>query len=226
MFVRHGRMLGLVGRPRQKEDLFFCPALVEIDEPHDCHPLAETFRPVIHDFVMVDPYQPYQAPDALWVRSRLPVVFGYRPLQIADGRTYLLDAGFVAALGVGGPAPTAVPFACADDYCCGCRLVMSRAEDPEVRARVARCFWELLAEAGGDGEDFRAEGLEWTYPYSLYAMEGEDLFTEVGRWRGLYYSEATAWDNLLDPNSDRPDWSDGQWRCRWSRPRRRRRKFK
>src|SRR5262249_41213225 len=109
MLVRHGRLRGVVGRPRQTKGLFFCAALVEIDEPHDCHPLADTFRPVLHEFVWVDPYQPYRPPDALWVRSRLPVVFGYRPLRIADGRTYLLDAGFVAVLDVGRPAPMSVP---------------------------------------------------------------------------------------------------------------------
>ncbi len=94
----------------------------------------------------------------------------------------------------------AVPFACADHSCNGCRLVMSRAEDPEMRKPVARCFWELPAEAGGDGEDFRAEGLEWTYPFSLYDMEGEDLFTEVSRGGGLYYARPRLRDNLLDPN--------------------------
>ena len=48
-----------------------------------------------------------------------------------------------------------------------------------------------------------------------------ELLTEVGRWRGLYYSDATAWDAYLDPNFERPDWSSGQWRCRWSTPRHR-----
>src|SRR5262245_57262282 len=179
MLVRHGRLRGVIGRPRQKEDLFFCPALVEINEAHDCHPLADTFRPVMHE--VVSSVNPDQPPDALWVRSRLPVVFGYRPLQIADARTYLLDAGFVAVLDAGGSAPVAVPFACADDYCCECHLVMSRAEDAGVRARVARCFWELLAEVGGDGEDFRAEGLEWMYSWHPDDCDGrEELFTEVG----------------------------------------------
>jgi hypothetical protein len=218
MFVRHGRLRGVIGHPQRKEDLFFCPALVEIDAPHDCHPLADTFRPVMDAVVSVSPDQ---APDALWVRSRLPVVFGYRPLQIADGRTYLLDAGFVAVLGADGSAPIAVPFACVDDYCCACHLVMSRFEETGVRERVARYFWELLAEFGGDGEDFRAEDLEWPYSWYPDDCEGEELFTEVGRWRGLYYSDATAWDAYLDPNSERPDWSSGQWRCRWSRPIRR-----
>src|SRR5262249_31210770 len=159
MLVRHGRLCGVIGRPCQWEELYFSPALVEIDVPHDCHRLADTFRPVMRE--VVSSVNPDQPPDALWVRSRLPVLFGYRPLQIADGRTYLLDAGFVAVLDAGEQSPTAVPFACADDYCCECHLVMSRAEEAGVRARVARCFWELLAEAGGDGEDFRAEGLEW-----------------------------------------------------------------
>ena len=99
---------------------------------------------------------------------------------------------------------------------------MSRTEEAGVRGRVARCFWELLAGVGGRGEDFRAEGLEWMYAWHPDDCDGgEELFTEVGRWHGLYYSDATAWDGYLDPNSERPDWSSGQWRCRWSRPIRR-----
>jgi hypothetical protein len=218
MLVQHGRLLGVLGRPRQTLDLFFCPALVEIDDPYDCHPLAETLQPEMDEFVWGDPTAP---PDALWVRSRLPVVFGYRPLQIADARTYLLDAGFVAVLDAGGADPIAVPFACADNYCSECHLVMSRAEDAGVRSRIARYFWEMLEWAGGEGHDFRAEGLEWTYSwYPDDCDDGEELFTEVGRWRGLYYSDTTAWDGCLDPNYERPDWASGQWRCRWSRPRR------
>jgi hypothetical protein len=216
MHVRHGRLLGVIGHPRQTEDLFFCPALVEIDDPRRCHPLADTLRPEMDEVVLGNPEHP---PDALWVRSRLPVVFGYRPLQIADGRANLLDAGFVAVLDAGGAAPSAVPFACADEMCSECHLVMSRAEAAGVRGRVARCFWELLAAAGGDGQDFRAEGLEWVYAWHPDDCDGgEDLFTEVGRWRGRYYSDTTAWDRYLDPNSERPDWSAGQWRCRWSTP--------
>ena len=63
---------------------------------------------------------------------------------------------------------------------------MSRAEDPDVRARVARSFWDLLEAAGGDGEDFRAEGLEWTYSWHPDYCDGEELFREVGRWHGRY----------------------------------------
>src|SRR5262249_9034604 len=152
--------------------------------------------------------------------SRLPEVFGYRPLQIADARTFLLDAGFVAVLDAGGERPIALPFACADAYGCGGRLVMSRSGRAGVRARGARIFWGLLQAAGGDGQDFKAEGLWWAYSWDPDDCDdGEELFTEVGRWRGLYYSDTTAWDSILDPNSERPDWSAGQWQCRWSRPR-------
>ena len=153
------------------------------------------------------------------------MVFGYRPLQIADGRTYLLDHGFVAVLDAGGSCPTAIPFACADNYCEACHLVMPQSEEARLRARVAACFWELLSVAGEDGEDFRAEGLEWPYSWDPFDCDGgEELFTEVGRAGGRYYSNATAWDCYLDPNDERPDWSAEQWRCRWSKPIRRTRR--
>jgi hypothetical protein len=216
MLIRNGRLLGVIGRPCQMWELFFCPALVEIDDPNDCHPLRDSFRPtmdVIGDFCSDQP------PDGLWVRSRLPVVFGYLPLHIADGRENLLDHGFVAVLDAGNEAPSAIPFACADERGCQCRLVMSRSEAPDLRARVARCFWELLSMQGGNGQDFRAEGLEWTYYFD--DDDSAELFTEVGRAAGRYYSNTTAWDCYLDPNSCRPDWSAGQWQCQWSRPIRR-----
>ena len=47
MLVRNGRLLGVMGHPRQTCELFFCPALVEIDDPRNCHPLADTLRPTI-----------------------------------------------------------------------------------------------------------------------------------------------------------------------------------
>jgi hypothetical protein len=224
MLVRHGRLFGVLGHPRQHGDVIFCPALVEIDDPHGCHSLAETVRLKMDETVSAHPDDP---PDALWVWSRLPVVFGYRPLQIADGREYLLNHGFVAVR-----EATVIPFACTDicdyfgDYpdaeqCSHCHLLMSRAEDADERQRVARHFWKLLATAE-DGQDFRAEGLEWMYAWHPDDCDGgEELLTEVGRWRGRYYHTATAWDRYFDPDENRPDWDGGQWRCRWSRPVRR-----
>lgn len=221
MHVRHGRFFEAIGRPCRSGELFICPAHVEIDDPHDCHPLSDTFRPQMDEVVAWDnPYEAQPASDALWVRSRLPVVFGYRPLHVTDGRTYLLDHGFVAVFDAVGPAPTAVPFACADDFCRNSHLVMSRSVSPVLRERIALGFWGLLAAEGGEGYDFRAEGLEWAYAYHIYDMDGEELLTEVGRWQGRFYGHATEWDRDLDPNSGRPDWSDGQWRCRWSKPKR------
>jgi hypothetical protein len=216
MLIRNGRLLGVMGNPRQTWELFFSPALVEIDDPHDCHPLADTLRPPMD---VIGEFGADQVPDGLWVRSRLPVVFGYLPLHIADGRKDLLDHGFVAVLDAGSTAPTAIPFACADDCCSRCRLVMSRSEERALQARIAQCFWELLAVQGGQGQDFWAEGLEWTYYFD--DEDSEELFTAVGRAAGRYYSDTTAWDCHLDPNLDRPDWSAGQWQCQWSRPVRR-----
>jgi hypothetical protein len=222
MLIRYGSLLGVVGHPRQVLDLFFCPALIEIDDPQACHRLADYLRVEMDLACFLDTEQP---PDALWVRSRLPVVFGYRPLQVADGRTFLLDHGFVAVLDAGGAHPTVIPFACTDNAAEECHLVMSRSEEGGLRARVAQCFWELLAVAGADGQDFRAEGLEWLHSWDPFACdEPEELLTEVGRAGGRYYSNATAWDCDLDPNYGRPDWSPGQWQCRWSRPIRRCRK--
>jgi hypothetical protein len=228
MLVRHGRLFGVMGQPCQARELFFCPALVEIDDPADCHLLVEAFRPpmgILGGFCPEEPAAGYwehenwhwifgPPPDGLWVRSRLPVVFGYRPLHLADGREHLLDHGFVAVLDAG-TEPTAVPFACATTHCSESRLVMSRSEEPAVRSRVARCFWELLSERGGDGQDFRAEDLELTYDYDYDGSE--ELLTEVGRTAGRYYADTTAWDAGLDPNCGRPDYSAGQWQCQWSR---------
>jgi hypothetical protein len=69
---------------------------------------------------------------------------------------------------------------------------------------------------GGNGEDFRAEGLEWEYEidYGDYV----EMYTEVGRLADRYYGDTTAEDCYLDPNFCRPDWSAGQWQVQWSRP--------
>src|SRR5262245_41369191 len=139
MEVRHGRLLGVVGSPRRVPGLALCPALVEVDPPHACYPLSDVFRPrmeVLGGFEYGGP------PDALWVRARLPAVFGYCPLQVADGRPYLLDAGFVAVLDPD-VIPVAVPFACADDAELGCHLVVCGAVEAAAQDRIAAGFWGL-----------------------------------------------------------------------------------
>lgn len=84
-------------------------------------------------------------PDALWVRSRMPGLFGYRPLQIAEGRPYLLNAGFVAAWIDPDAGVVVYPFAITDEACGYTRLIFSMAMSAEIRESIARQFWRLLA---------------------------------------------------------------------------------
>jgi hypothetical protein len=83
------------------------------------------------------------------VRGRLPGRFGYRPLQVAGGRPYLLDAGFVAVWEEGGEV-VGRPFAVTDEACGYTRLVISRREPAADRKRIAHDFWGLLASRGID----------------------------------------------------------------------------
>jgi hypothetical protein len=220
VIVRHGRLVGVIGQPCRAEDVTFCPALVEIKSPRRCHPLSRFHRPAMLAFGEFEFPDEGDVPDALWVRGRLPGLFGYRPLQIAEGRPYLLDAGFVAAWEEAGGEPTACPFAVTDEVCGNAQLVMSRRESAEVRGRIARLFWGLLAARGVD-QDFRAEGLEWYAAFDAEGLDPVEVLWEVGRWRGTYYAECVAHDGRFDPDSGRPDRSLHRYRCRPSRPGRR-----
>lgn len=216
LVTRHGRLLSVVGTPCRAGGVAICPALVEIDVPTPCHPLTDFHRPAFQAFGAFEYPDEADLPDALWVRGRLPGLFGYRPLQVADGRLNLLDAGFVAVLpGSGGLV--ACPFAVTDDSCGFTRLVVSSREHPAITLRVAAEFWGLLATRGID-EDFRAEGLAWDTAFDSEGEWTEEVLGEVGRWRGTYYSESVAHDHHFDPDAGRPDYSMHRYRCRPSEP--------
>ena len=158
-------------------------------------------------------------PDSLWVRGRLPGLFKYQPLEIADGRPYLLNAGFVAFRPESG-RNVVRPFAVTDECCGYSRLVLSGREAPSITSTVARQFWDLIAGRGID-QDFRVTGLEWAVALDENGEWTEEAFWEVGRWGGVYYAECVAHDNQYDPDAGRPDAS---WhRYRSSAPERRRR---
>lgn len=220
MIVRHGRLLDVIGRPCRAEDVTFCPALVEIKSPRECHPLSRFHRPAMLAFGAFEFLEDDDLPNALWVRGRLPGLFGYRPLQIAEGRPYLLNAGFVAVWEEPAGEFVALPFAVTDDVCGYARLVFSRREPADVRRRIARQFWNLLAARGTD-QDFRAEGLEWYAAFDPEGLDVEEVMWEVGRWRGVYYAECVAHDGHYDPDFGRPDRSLHRYRCRPSQPVRR-----
>ena len=194
----------------------FRPARVEIDAPTDGHPLAEFHRPkmlAFGDFAFADETD---RPDALWVRARLPGLFGYRPLQVADGRPYLLDAGFVAYWPVPEAGVAVCPFAVTDEACGYTRLVFSAAEAAAVQNAIARRFWHLLVDRGV-AANFRAEGLEWDTAFDKEGLESVEVLWEVGRAGDVYYAESVAHDSRFDPDSARPDRSWHRYRCRPSR---------
>jgi hypothetical protein len=218
--VRNGRLLGLLGQPCRAGDVTFRPALVEIDDPTDCHPLSEFHRPTMLAFGDFELMDVTDVPDALWVRARLPGLFSYRPLQIAEGRPYLLNAGFVAAWVEPGAGIVACPFAVTDEACGYARLAVSAAEPAGIRESIAVGFWGLLAERGV-AQDFRAEGLEWYAAFDEGGLDPVEVLWEVGLSGGVYYAESVAHDHRFDPDFSRPDRSWHRYRCRPSQPRRR-----
>lgn len=222
MIMHHGRLLGVVGHACRADDVTFCPALVEITSPRAYCPLSAFHRPAMLAFGEFEFLNEEDVPDALWVRGRLPGLFGYRPLQVAEGRPYLLNAGFVAVWEEGGE-PAARPFAVTDEVCGYSRLVLSRKESPAARKRIAHGFWGLLASRGVD-QDFRAEGLEWYAAFDEGGLDPVEVLWEVGRWRGVYYAECPAYDGRFDPDFCRPDRSLHRYRCRPSKPVRRARR--
>jgi hypothetical protein len=181
LLVRYGSLLRVVGRPRSADGIWFAPGRVWIEDPMEYpqHSLQE-YNPMrlewAGDFDLGDT-------DAAWVRAALPGVFEYAPLHVADGRDFLLDAGFVAVFLDNSGCGLAYPFACTDAGQ-GTGLVFSNAgPDTGLRKRIAQAFWGLLqAEAKDHLSAFVAERVAFD------TGDGYDTELEIGYARGQFYA--------------------------------------
>ena len=206
-----GLIYDIIGSPCTIDDVVFSPALIEVDDNLSSRfPFSEFFTPTMLTFSDFYLYDEEKLLDALWVRARLPSLFGYRPIQIAEGRPQLLNAGFVAIFETADKKHEMIPFILTDSYCELCTIIISSNVSSGLRAKIANLFWKLIVVRGQD-EDFRSEGIMgWANTDNSYGGECE-VFKEVGLHNGIYYSECLEYQYLYDPDFDRPDYSMHQY---------------
>jgi hypothetical protein len=179
--TRHGWLLDVVGAARCFEGIWFAPVCGEVDDPE------EMPTHWLQDHAQVQfPCEGFELGDSdgIWVRAALTGVFGYSPLRVSDGRSFLLDAAFAAVLAEGQASWVAYPFACTD-LCGRTGLVFSRqGPGTEVRDRVAQAFWGLLlAECTNTLSEFSAPGVAFD------TGDGYDTELILGYSRGEFYAE-------------------------------------
>jgi hypothetical protein len=187
LVVEFGILLDLVGHARSFGDFIFLPSLIEIDEP--LTPIsAHRFT---HDGRRGADYNDqWPIPEdwpSLWVRARLPRVFGFSPPLCANNWQPLVNAGFLAVRRVPHDEKvTAYAFACTEGYgpadglqeepLIGLRF-SSVGPDAVTQAEIATAIWSLLLQDPADLE-----------PFSDYAYHPCSGYTLVGYEQGLYFS--------------------------------------
>jgi hypothetical protein len=218
--LRHGVLLGVMGRACEFGGVYFVGAQVEIDrpKPYGACDLDEYLReaprkrrPWPRDLFAGDPLGDEAM--AQWVRSRIPRLFGFAPLPNHGVREVALDVGFVAAIPFGqGKNLRAFPFACTaaafwgDEgfSVCGPSLYFS-SQGPAESTRRLICdnFGSLLLAAPRDlatWEDFRTTSNSRYVSHT--GFDGRQFFTVESN---------PAEDSLVDNHSG---FATGWWqRC-------------
>lgn len=168
--VKHGWLWDVIGTPAAQDDLLFVPVLASLNDEGEGTPLERSQAPLqyhfshfldennLPDFVEIeDEY--YAWVDAIWVRGRIPAIFGFAPLtlQQEDERYSLLEQTFVACEPVDEQENwIAWPFTCADS-CLETGLRFSpEGPDEETCQRIASAFWNLFLSEPQTLHPFRA----------------------------------------------------------------------
>jgi hypothetical protein len=181
------------GTPRRSGRFLFVPVLLDLDGSSRGVPLAPaegTDCPAVlravHDRLAYD--VPENLFLSLWVRSRLPGVFGFAPAGAGNTRKIrLLDVGFVAVAD-----GTATPFVCLDGEC-EPLLEFDPGVPPADRRAIADALWDLFAADPFGVRPFR--------DHCGDALAAEDDPPDVlGLDAAGYFAEGMGPNNRFDPH--------------------------
>ena len=118
-----------------------------------------------------------ESTNAIWVRARLPMVFGFAPPTSKRAtRRQFLDVGFIAYLP--DQEPRFIPFVCTDIEL-NAELRFNRSLDRNIRDRIAEAFWYLLVDAPENLATFRDR--LWTFDGHGYSS------MMYGYWKGRFH---------------------------------------
>lgn len=163
-----------LGKPAHAADFAFQPAVLELDKAGpielSLHDFAGNPPPAILQLAFEKQY------DAVWVRARLPRVFGFAPKFVEEEESALLDIGVLAQ-----PKgqDEAIPLLCADHHGRAGLRFSSPGPDAETRRRIARAFWSLLLTDPDDLADFE----------QMVYHEPNDVWLKLGCLHGKLFCE-------------------------------------
>ena len=174
-------LTNVIGRSARWGDLMFVPVLFETDERLDSDD-EHTLSAVLGSRNLVDldvRYGDTNPPryQGLWVRARLPIVFGFAPAIELNHREQLMECPFFAIFDHHGRTE-AHGFVCSDPDL-EPTLEFFRQTGAELSARIAAAFWGLLLADTEAVASFQAE-VSLEYDQSDYCR------VEAGYWGGRY----------------------------------------
>ena len=176
------RLVNVVGTPVRWGDLLFVPVLFDTAErldSEDNYALSAILGS--RSLVDLDVWYGSEVPPSyhgLWVRARIPVVFGFAPPLELDWRKQLLECPFLAILEHAGRAE-AHGFVCSDPEL-EPTLEFFRQTSPQLANRITEAFWGLLLAEPEAVASFRAE-------VRLEYDQGDTCRVEAGYWGGGYH---------------------------------------
>lgn len=184
----------VVGRPATSGGFTFVPALLWTADSWgvaaSACPLEDYSTHYLPLGKQQDGHNELEYSNALWVRARLPIVFGFAPPTCSRPiRTTFLNAGFVGITEVARDRVTAVPFVCTDDeFEFRTELRFGMNTDECTRLCIAAAFWELLACE----PDAIASYADW-----IWLSDGHGPNASiVGYWSGEFQVRGQVPDNL------------------------------
>lgn len=156
--IKHGYLWRVLGRPAEHNKFVFVPVIGELYDGIKIRPYCrEESTPTFPLSDYVDNQLPRiidrcrtecgKIADAVWVRARIPAIFGFTPLSLpfADYKYALLEQTFMACQQSSTNGDwVAYPFICEDyDLRVGLEFIPDTSLT-EVYESIAKTFWELL----------------------------------------------------------------------------------
>lgn len=173
---------GLVGHGAEANGYVFIPALFDFlpgvaDHPDDAFDVPLDFDGV-----------------ALWIRARIPSVFGVRPIRHHPHDGCVVDFPIVA-VPRGGQPSSSVPFVCTESFN-ECAFLFPQTVASHVRSRVVEDFWTALLTEPLECCEFA----DWIYDCeegpSLVGFDRRLGFDAIWCGDGDYVS----WPSTYDPH--------------------------
>lgn len=170
----------------------FVPGVLWTAEPWDFSPSACALENQTTCYLRLGEQQDganeLEYSNALWVRARLPIVFGFAPPTCSRPlRLQFLDVGFVAVTEVAPERVAVVPFVCVSQELQAV-LQFGRRVEREEREAISAAFWELLASE----PDGLANYADWVWVHDGHGPNGY----VVGYWDRQFQVRGWVPENL------------------------------